>query len=245
MIEVNRTHRPVEAFRHDMLETRMQGQDYAELCVTTNFTFLTGASHPEELIVRAAELGLSALAITDQNSLAGVVRAWNALKQLRQETQDALQIRSHQRVDSSSRQDVGQHTALENPRAAKLPKLIVGCRLVLQDSAVDWVALPRDRAAYKRLTRLLTLGKRRAEKGECLLYAKDMIPACKGMILIALPQGGLKEAISDIRLLARHFPSHVFMGQRRGMMAVTRPIWRPAHKLLNARLPRWWLWGMC
>jgi len=186
MIEVNRTHRPVEAFRRDMLETRMQGQGYAELCVTTNFTFLTGASHPEELVVRAAELGLSAIAVTDRNSLAGVVRAWNALRQLKKETQGALQIRSQQRVDSSSRQDVGQHTPLEKPMVAMLPKLIVGCRLVLQDSAVEWVALPRDRAAYKRLTRLLTLGKRRAEKGQCTLYAQDMIRGCKGMILIAL-----------------------------------------------------------
>jgi len=47
--------------------------NYSELCVTTNFTFLTGASHPEEMITRAAELGLSAIAITDRNSLAGVV----------------------------------------------------------------------------------------------------------------------------------------------------------------------------
>ena len=45
---------------------------YAELGVTSNFTFLTGASHPEELILRAAELGLSAIAITDRNTLAGV-----------------------------------------------------------------------------------------------------------------------------------------------------------------------------
>ena len=55
---------------------------YAELCVTSNFTFLTGASHPEELVTRAAELGLTAIAITDRNSLAGVVRAYSALKEL-------------------------------------------------------------------------------------------------------------------------------------------------------------------
>ena len=48
---------------------------YAELHCCTNFTFLRGASHSDELVTRAAELGLSALAITDRNSLAGVVRA--------------------------------------------------------------------------------------------------------------------------------------------------------------------------
>ena len=48
---------------------------YAELVCTSNFTFLTGASHPQELVARAAELGYSAIAITDECSLAGVVRA--------------------------------------------------------------------------------------------------------------------------------------------------------------------------
>ena len=48
---------------------------YAELHCLTNFSFLCGASHPEELVARAAELGYIALAITDRNSLAGVVRA--------------------------------------------------------------------------------------------------------------------------------------------------------------------------
>ena len=48
---------------------------YAELHCRSNFTFLTGASHPEELVERAARLGYSALAITDECSVAGVVRA--------------------------------------------------------------------------------------------------------------------------------------------------------------------------
>ncbi|WP_299078834.1 error-prone DNA polymerase [uncultured Ruegeria sp.] len=212
MIEVNRTHRPVEAFRRDLLHTQIQGQSYAELCVTSNFTFLTGASHPEELIVRAAELGLSAIAITDRNSLAGVVRAWTALKELRRDTAEALKIRSQQRVDASSRQKIESGQAISHTPFATLPRLIVGCRLVLRDSSVEWVALPRDRAAYQRLTRLLTAGKRRAEKGDCELYSKDMIPACKGMILIALPQQGLKEAVPDIQRLQRRFPNHVFLG---------------------------------
>ena len=166
MIEVNRTHRPVDAFCRDMLRTHTDGSGYAELCVTTNFTFLTGASHPEELVTRAAALGLSAIAITDRNSLAGVVRAWAALKELRREAEEAVRIRSQHRVDSCSRQEVGHPQPIANPGATHLPRLIVGCRLVLRDSTVNWVALPRDRAAYQRLTRLLTLGKRRAEKGE-------------------------------------------------------------------------------
>ncbi len=55
---------------------------YAELHAKTNFSFLEGASHPDELVGRAAELGYAALAITDRNSLAGVVRAHAAAKEV-------------------------------------------------------------------------------------------------------------------------------------------------------------------
>ena len=54
---------------------------YAELHAKTNFSFLEGASHADELVARAAELGYAALAVTDRNSLAGVVRAHVAAKQ--------------------------------------------------------------------------------------------------------------------------------------------------------------------
>ena len=54
---------------------------YAELHGKTNFSFLEGASHPDELVCRAAELGYRALAVTDRNSLAGVVRAHGAAKE--------------------------------------------------------------------------------------------------------------------------------------------------------------------
>lgn len=58
------------------------GLRYAELHCRTNFSFLEGASHPDELVVRSAELGHVALAITDRNSVAGVVRAHVAAKQV-------------------------------------------------------------------------------------------------------------------------------------------------------------------
>src|SRR5215831_19611734 len=122
---------------------------YAELQVTTNFSFLRGASHPDELVVTAAALGHRAIAITDRNSLAGIVRAHHAAK------------------------EVGLH-------------LVVGCRLDLRDGT-SLLAFPEDRAAYGRLTQLLTLGKRRAPKGECHLDYADVVAHGEDQIVIALP----------------------------------------------------------
>jgi len=122
---------------------------YAELQVASNFSFLRGASHPDELVVTAAALGHAAIAITDRNSLAGIVRAHHAAK--------TIGIR-----------------------------LVIGCRLDLADGT-SLLAFPEDRAAYGRLTRLLTLGKRRAPKGECHLDYADVVAHGEGQILIVLP----------------------------------------------------------
>lgn len=56
---------------------------YAELAVTTNYSFLRGASHPRELVERAAALGYPAIGIADRNTLAGVVRAYSALQEVK------------------------------------------------------------------------------------------------------------------------------------------------------------------
>ncbi len=58
----------------------MTNISYAELQVTTNFTFLRGASHPHELFAQAAAYGITALGIVDRNSVAGVVQAWTAAR---------------------------------------------------------------------------------------------------------------------------------------------------------------------
>lgn len=203
---------------------------YAELCVTSNFTFLRGASHPEELVTRAAELGLTSIAITDRNSVAGVVRAYSALKELarlraenheqRNTAQDGPMIRSHSVTDHSSRQTVPHFTG--NPGASILPdapllKLIPGARLVLTDSTVEWLALPSDLVAWSRLTRLLSLGKRRAAKGDCHLTRADLTEWGLGLILIALPPDPLEDAHptasrADLLEVARAFPGYCFLG---------------------------------
>ncbi|MCJ2103598.1 error-prone DNA polymerase [Methylobacterium sp. E-046] len=61
------------------------GPDYAELAVTTNFSFLHGASHPQEYVVQANAYGLAAIGIADRNSVAGVVRAHAAARALEPE----------------------------------------------------------------------------------------------------------------------------------------------------------------
>ncbi|KAA1173768.1 error-prone DNA polymerase [Marinobacter salinexigens] len=89
----------------------MTEASYAELFCFSNFTFLTGASHPHELAERAAELGYHALAITDACSVAGIPRAWAALK------------------DSGVNLITGSWFELENaPEGAALPRFILLAR---------------------------------------------------------------------------------------------------------------------
>ena len=76
---------------------------YAELSCFSNFTFLTGASHPHELAERAAALGYHALAITDECSVAGMPRAWAALR----ESPVALITGSYFELASSTGQEPG------------------------------------------------------------------------------------------------------------------------------------------
>ncbi|MBD3765860.1 MAG: error-prone DNA polymerase [Rhodobacterales bacterium] len=194
------------------------------MCVTSNFTFLTGASHPEELVTRAAELGLAAIAITDRNSLAGVVRAHVALRELARRRAEAaaapLPVRSQQRLDPSSRQPEAGAAApgLATAGLRALPRLVVGSRLVLTDTATEWLALPTDRPAYARLSRLLSLGKRRSGKGGCSLTLDDLIAAAEGMILIALPPDPLTGPLTGppddpaLSRIARHCPGRAFLG---------------------------------
>ena len=187
------------------LQLREPAGSYAELCAMSNFTFLRGASHPEELVVKAAQLGLKAIAIADRNSLAGVVRAYSALQELKR------RIREEETI-SRSDEHLPEKAA---ERLQALPRVLVGARLALADSDVEWVALPRDRAAYARLSRLLTRGKRRAEKGGCHLTQADVHAHGEGLIFIGLigPRVDCPPVIyRHLEQMGRRFPGHVFLG---------------------------------
>jgi error-prone DNA polymerase len=167
---------------------------YAELQVASNFSFLRGASHPAELVAAAAALGHRAIAVTDRDTLAGVVRA---------------------------------HVAA---REAGL-RLVVGARLDPRDGP-PLLVLARDRAGYGRLSRLLTLGKRRAPKGSCDLGLADVLgevnEAGAGQAWLVLPPAGRPDAafaaaLRDLRARAAapvHLAAHhLYRGDDRRRLA--------------------------
>ena len=72
---------PLRILFRAAVSTRRFSPAYAELQATSNYSFLRGASHPEELLLAAKMLGLHALAITDRNSLAGLLRSHGRAKE--------------------------------------------------------------------------------------------------------------------------------------------------------------------
>ncbi len=135
---------------------------YAELHCRTNFSFLEGASHAQELVETAAALGYEALAVTDVNSVAGMVRAHGAAKDVRL-------------------------------------KLIIGAEVTPVDAPaiVLWAT---DRASYGQLSKLLTVGRRRSEKGVCTLTLDDVAEHSAGLLAGALPKLDAHEAPAATQL---------------------------------------------
>ena len=144
---------------------------YAELAVTTNFSFLRGASKAEELVLRAKELGLVGLGIADRNSVAGVVRA-------------------HAMAKVDRIQDRGRRAPGFQRQLSRYPGLSGGSRRL------------------GRLTRLLTVGKDRAEKGDCILGLPDLLDEAEGLNLIVMPpdrinSGALVEVLRRLKEASR------------------------------------------
>jgi error-prone DNA polymerase len=135
--------------------------DYAELAATTHYSFLRGASSPGDMVRTAIDLGHAGIGIADRNSVAGVVRAHAALKTARAEMQEA---------------------GLDVPNF----KLAVGARLVFADGTPDIISYPATRYGWGRLCRLLTIGNRRASKGDCILHFDDLADHAEAQLFIAM-----------------------------------------------------------
>ena len=139
---------------------------FVELCITSNFTFLTGGSHAEEYARRAFETGMPALAVADKNSVAGIARAHVELREVAREVKE-----------------------LESSLA--IPRLLPAARIETE-GGFSATILPKDRAAWGQLCRLLTLGKRNAPKGECRVTLAEMVNWCNGMEILIHPPAHLQ-----------------------------------------------------
>jgi DNA-directed DNA polymerase III PolC len=174
---------------------------YLEFAVASNFSFLRGASHPEELMVQAAHAGLAGMGLCDRNSVAGVVRAHLAKRE------QSLPLRYHP-----------------------------GARLIFADGTPDILAYPRDRAGWGRLTRLLTVGNLRAEKGDCTLKLDDLLAHAFGLELIAL--GGNARLLARLRETAPHrvrlAASMLYRGRDRARLTRLKELARTANVSLIA-----------
>ncbi|KKB13236.1 DNA polymerase [Devosia geojensis] len=147
---------------------------FAELGVTSNFSFLHGGSHPHEFVGMAEHLELAAIAIADRNTMAGIVRAHVAAKK--------YGIR-----------------------------LVVGAPLVLRDG-FEALCFPTDREAYGRLTKLLTLGNRRADKGECHLDFEDLSGLERGQRFVVMPPYDLDAQFrAKLARFAEVFPGETYL----------------------------------
>ncbi|MEM8935131.1 MAG: error-prone DNA polymerase [Pseudomonadota bacterium] len=175
---------------------------YAELACMSNFTFLTGASHPDELVFQAAKLGLAAISLTDVNTLAGAVRGHIAAK------------------------EVGL-------------RYVVGARLRFEDETPDVLCYPQDRAAYGRLCKLLTRGKMRAPKGECLLRCEDALEFGDGQLFVVAPRNPFDRAIrKTLETFHTTFPGNVWLGAARRFRDDDRRVLNHlALTAQNARVP--------
>ncbi|WP_282061226.1 error-prone DNA polymerase [Roseobacter litoralis] len=186
---------------------------FAELNITSNFSFLKGASHPEEYMSRAAALGIGAIAIADENTVAGIVRAHAQARDI------ARQVRERQAWEAANGQigpALPAGLRVTPTFLYAMPRLIPAARLVFSD-ACEITALPENRAGWGTLCRLLSMGRQRAEKGSCELRLQDLLEGGSGLQLILWPQAqevpcGAGGWAQTARQLTRRFTGKIHIG---------------------------------
>ncbi len=146
-------------------------EPYAELHCLSNFSFQRGASSARELFERASQQGYQALAITDECTLSGIVRAWQAAKAV-----DLKLI-------------VGSEVRLEN-----------GPKLVLLVESLE---------GYQHLCRLITLGRRRAEKGRYRLLREDFLDPVPGLLVLWVAEE--RDTQADSEWLCKTFVDRLWL----------------------------------
>ena len=161
---------------------------YAEIAVTSNFSFLRGASRPEEWVLQAYAHGYRAVGVADRNTLAGVVRAWAALKDPRM-----LQDKPKLLIGSRLVFVDGTPEILAYPTGRKAYGNL--CRLL----SAGKLRVPD--------------GEKRATKGECTLFLSDLLAWQDGLLLVVMPpaRGTLTKVKATLETLRAAAPDRVWL----------------------------------
>ena len=167
------------------------GGDYVPLWVKSNYSFLEGGSHPEELVAQAARFGLPAIALTDRDGVYGVVQAQQATGELEADARPRLVVGSQLTVDLVT-DAIGREAS--------------------PSSRASLVLLAGDREGYARLCGLISAGRRRSPKGESVVSIEEVCERAGGLVALwtrtataAAEQGALaalRDAFGDALYLA-------------------------------------------
>ena len=181
---------------------------YAELHCLSAFSFLRGASEPAELVARACALGYEALALTDECSLAGVVRAHKQLRELREAAHHALQ----QAAREAGEPDDG----IPQP---PLMKLLIGSEFLVRDDAgqprFKLVLIAQNLNGYGNLSQFITRLRRASPvKGEYTLHWRQIAPEqlTDCLALLVLPrEAGDAELLAVAQWALQHFTGRAWL----------------------------------
>ncbi len=220
---------------------------YAELHCRSNFSFLTGASHPEELLARAAQLGYEALALTDECSVAGVVRAHEELKRQREQAvasgMPAIRLLLGTHLDISPMEPEGplHAEALAPPGPGLLPEGSGGATPGLDADGVPppaavrahglrVVVLAHNRSGWGQLCELITRARARAPKGQYRARPQDLLhhQALDHCTVLLIPR---REDPWAVLLAQARWCAQAF--GHRAAIAIERLLWADDSRLLE------------
>jgi error-prone DNA polymerase len=161
---------------------------YAEIAVTSNFSFLRGASKPEELVATAYAYQYEAIGIADRNTLAGVVRAYAALNDPRLSEKKPKLLIGARLVFADGTPDVLAYP-IDRTAYGNLCQLISHGKLRPPE------------------------GKPRATKGECILFRDDLLAWHEGLLLVVMPpsSGSFEAAKAILKILHQTAPGRVWL----------------------------------
>jgi error-prone DNA polymerase len=166
---------------------------YVELHALSNFSFLRGASQPEELVAQAKALNYAGLALTDECSLAGVVRAHLAAKEHGLPLIIGTELNCLEPTPAVRPQGEGQ----DGPSQLKV------------------IVLATNRASYGALSRLISKARRATRKGSYSLMRADLEDSLPGCLVLWLPRvdkAGLQRQEQDGRWLRERFTGNLWIG---------------------------------